>query len=446
MTKLRRLPSNVLAQPQAREATCPACGHHVAVDFFKGRQPLATLAWPKTAAEAVSMRRLALDFLRCVDCGHIYNVAFDYAEVPYSSKPNLMFNQGSNWSAFIRHLHKDLARRLPDGATAVEIGHGDGSFLAGLAQRRPDLRCIGFDPNGAARGCENVELRAVLFDPITDLPALKPAIIISRHVLEHLANPLGFLQKLTFATTQSEQRPLIYLEVPCVDRMIESGRTVDLYYEHSSQFTTKSFTSMLTRAGCDLVHIGHGYDGEVVFGLAELAPARVQMDNAHVAASYQAASMQSEQVIRAQLSDLFGSGERIAIWGGTGKSAAFMNRYQVDAERFPIVVDSDVAKAGTFVPGTGQEIRFRDYLHIDPPEVIIVPAQWRAQDIIEEMERCGITARTILIEHAGKLIDFRVDSHPYRIAEDQSQSDQLAAVEEEVIRDSPQYGLQRRAL
>jgi hypothetical protein len=104
----------------------------------------------------------------------------------------------------------------------------------------------------------------------------------------------------------------------------------------------------------------------------------------------------------------------VAVWGGTGKSAAFMGRYGVDAGRVPIVVDSDAGKAGTFVPGTGQDIRPSLWLKDHPVEVIIIPPQWRAADILGEIERNGITYETILIEHGGRLIDFVHDEHPYR--------------------------------
>ena len=60
------------------------------------------------------------------------------------------------------------------------------------------------------------------------------------------------------------------------------------------------------------------------------------------------------------------TGLRIAIWGGTGESAAFLETHGLDAHRFPIVVDSDPGSAGTSVPGTGQMIRFRDWL-LDHP-------------------------------------------------------------------------------
>jgi hypothetical protein len=103
----------------------------------------------------------------------------------------------------------------------------------------------------------------------------------------------------------------------------------------------------------------------------------------------------------------------MVIWGGTGKSAAFINRYGLDRVRFPIVVDSDPAKVGTFVPGTGQEIRFRDWLKDNPGSIVIIPPQWRALDIVLEIERAGISFKQILIEHHGELIDYFHDSHPY---------------------------------
>jgi hypothetical protein len=90
-----------------------------------------------------------------------------------------------------------------------------------------------------------------------------------------------------------------------------------------------------------------------------------------------------------------------------------MCRYGVDCKRFPTVVDSDRDKVGTFVPGTAQEIRFRDWLIGHAVEVIIISPQWRAGDILAEMTEVGIAAEQVLIEHDGRLIDFHRDQHPY---------------------------------
>lgn len=399
---------------QPRAATCPACGHHVAVMFYQcERQPLATIAWPGSAEAARDMPRLPLDFVRCVECGHVYNAAFDYAAVPYSDKPNLMFNRGVHWNGFIGQIIDKIAARMAPDSLVIEIGHGDGGFLSALSSALPGCRFIGFDPHGATGGEGRLEYRASMFEPARDFPALRPGLIISRHVLEHLINPLRFLQTMSFVAACREERPLAYFEVPCIDRALETRRTVDFYYEHSSQFTTESFTRMIARSAAMVEEIGHGYGGEVVYGFVRLGHCAGQVGHARGADSFRRATEAARDGIATQLAELHRSGRRVAIWGGTGKSAAFMNRYEVDAERFPVVVDSDPAKVGTYVPGTGQAIRFRDWLVDHPVDVVIVPPQWRAADIVAEMAANGIAAAEILIEHDGHLIDYRRDPHPY---------------------------------
>src|SRR5215212_10091069 len=107
-----------------RAVTCPACGYHVAVPFYDGgAQPLATLAWPASIAEARSMSPLPL--------------AFDSRAVPYSDKPNLMFNSGLRWTGHLRSMRQAMLERLTDTPSVVEIGHGDASFLAALSRTRP---------------------------------------------------------------------------------------------------------------------------------------------------------------------------------------------------------------------------------------------------------------------------------------------------------------------
>jgi len=125
---------------QLIDAACPACGHQVAVSFLDSDpQPLATGGWPASAEAAMAMPRLPLDFVRCLDCGHIFNRAFDYALIPYSAKPYRMFNSGVHWSEFMAGVMERLTGFLPKEPTVIEIGHGDGGFLASLAaQARAD--------------------------------------------------------------------------------------------------------------------------------------------------------------------------------------------------------------------------------------------------------------------------------------------------------------------
>ena len=403
--------------PVLQAVRCPACGGRYAAEFLRpDEQPLATIAWPSTAEEAQDMRLLPVRFVQCVSCTHVFNRSFSYDDVPYSEKPNRMFNQAAAWSGFVAGQAGEIARRLGDGAkTIVEIGYGDGSFLSTLAALLPQARLIGFDPNGAPSPESRIETHAALFDPGRHIAEFKPDMIVSRHVLEHIDDAIGFLEEISLQASLADREIETYFEVPCIDTAIAARRTVDFYYEHPSQFTTRSFATMLRLAAPEgsAALIGHGYDGEVVFAFTRLGGDDPRVAVAQDAEAFAEGVERGENQIVEALNGLIAAGNRVAVWGGTGKSAAFLNRYDLDRVRFPVVVDSDIGKVGTFVPGTGQEIRFRDHLLTDPHDVILIPPQWRAADIVREMRSFGIKAEVILIEHNGKLVDFLTGDHPY---------------------------------
>jgi hypothetical protein len=404
--------------PRIISSSCFACGHHVAVPFFYGqKQPLATIAWPRSKAEAQAMKRLNVDFVRCVECGHIYNASFNYADVPYSDKPNLMFNQGAAWSDFIRTQQRTMVEDLPDNATIVEIGHGDGSFIAALSQLKPAATCVGFDPHGATRGNDRVTLYPELFEAEHHMQTLRPNLIITRHVLEHLTHPFGFLQQLNFFAGLYGLNCAAYFEVPCVDRVLETGRTVDLYYEHSSQFTTSSFSKMLERAGVSVLRQGYGYDGEVIFAFVTLGGNEAHYQVAHQAEQFASATKEAYATLRAQLNALTKSGKKNCHLGWNGKVSSVYEFLWARCRNIPSGGRFRSGESGTFVPGQGQEIQFRDVLKNTPADVIIIPPQWRARDIVLEMRKHHIKAEQILIEHEGRLIDFMQDQHPYRKVE-----------------------------
>ena len=396
-------------------AVCPVCAHSVAAAFFDGGQhALATLGWPASAADAQAMAVQPHDFVQCPQCTHVWNRAFSYDAIPYPNNPNRMFNKGGIWKGHLADTRDVLLAQLPDSPTVIDIGCGEGHFVRALADARGEQgRFIGFDPNATPETGRGVEFHARYFQPLQDLPEFAPDALVIRHVLEHLTDPASLVEQMAWAASRSDKPCWLFAEVPCIDRVFATGRLADFFYEHMSHFTTESFRTLMQRAG-EVVQLAHGYDGEVVYALVRLQIPQALRERARHSNAFAAAAQRSRKTIAAQLDSLATSGQRVAIWGGTGKAAAFMHQFGADALRFPLVVDSDPDKAGTFVPGVGQEIAYRDLLKTQPVDVVIIPTQWRARDIAAEMAREGIVAKSILIEHEGGLIDFFADEHPYR--------------------------------
>lgn len=404
-----------MTQTHLIAAPCPACGHSVAAPFFDGGlHPLATLGWPASAAEAEGMARLPHDFVQCPVCTHVWNRSFSYDAVPYRNSPNRMFNAGVIWQGHLAESCDRLVRKMPPRPTLVEIGCGEGHFLRALARAcGPEARILGFDPSTHPETGQGFEFHARLFEPLADVARYAPDAIVIRHVIEHLTDPATLIEQLAWGASQLDKPVWLFAESPCIDRVFATGRLADFFYEHVSHFTTNSFRTLLARAG-EIFELTHGYDGEVVYALVKLGVPAAVKAQAQAAEAFRTGSQARRTAIAKQIDALAASGRPVAIWGGTGKGAAFMHQFGVDAGRFPLVVDSDRDKVGTFVPGLGQVIRFRDVLKEKPAEVIIIPTQWRAADIAREMAREGIAADRILIEHEGRLIDFVRDPHPYR--------------------------------
>ena len=360
------------------------------------------------------MDRFALDYVQCPNCSHVWNRSFSYDAIPYADSPNRMYNKGGIWSGHLAQTRDLVLSKLPLNPTVVDIGCGEGHFVRGLSDAcNGKGRFVGFDPSATEETGLGIEFHATLFEPLTHIADVMPDAIVMRHVLEHLMDPTAFVEQLAWGASTLEKPVYFFAEVPCIDRVFETDRLADFFYEHPSQFSSQSFAQLMSAAG-EIVALETGYDGEVVYALVHLG-----VDHKRTAATGQSHSFLERssancERIRRQLDDLASRGVSVAVWGGTGKAAAFMHQFGVDAARFPLVVDSDPDKAGTFVPGTGQEIVYRDVLKTKPIETLIIPTQWRAKDIIAEMGREGIVADTILIEHNGCLINFLKDDHPYR--------------------------------
>ncbi|HIG12805.1 MAG TPA: methyltransferase domain-containing protein [Planctomycetes bacterium] len=396
-------------------ATCLACGSDKNYQLGHWQEmPLSVINLPRTQAAAKSAPTFELDVRRCGNCGHVFHTRFDPDAVQYKDASNLVFNNGHGWQQY----QKELAQRWfkewnLEGKLVVEVGAGDGEFLDRFRQLGAEV--LAFEPGPDAEACSRLGLRVKQnYFGAGEVAHFSPAAIICRHVIEHMADPAEFLREIRLGAVATEQAPVFLAEVPRIDKALEHHRINDFLYEHVSHFTEHSFRVLFEEAGWDVLAMESGYGDEVVNLAARprsRCSLRVEEPTSHLKSVAESSRRFSESVdthvheLRERLADWQAAGRTVALWGGTGKGAALINMCGLNADKAPLVIDSDPRKQGAFVPGTAQVIRGPGACEESGVDVILICTQWRARDIEHEIrQRLGLEAELFVV-HRGRIAE-----------------------------------------
>src|SRR6185369_355636 len=123
-----------------------------------------------------------------------------------------------------------------------------------------------FDVTGLDPTYEGSNPRVVrqYFTPETGIRA---DAMILRHVLEHVQDPIEFLAGLLEA---NGGRGEIYIEVPCLDWIVQRRAWFDIFYEHVNYFRRADFPRMFGT----VVESGRLFAGQYLYVVADLATLR----------------------------------------------------------------------------------------------------------------------------------------------------------------------------
>ncbi len=393
-------------------ASCPVCSHSVAAPFFDGgRQPLATLGWPASAEAAKAMARLAHDFVQCPSCTHVWNRSFSYDDVPYSDNPNRMFNNGLIWKDHLADSCRLLVRQMPPEPTLVEIGCGEGHFLRALAQACGGKgKVLGFDPSTHPETGQGFEFPRPAVRA-ADRRAERPAGRRRRAPCHRAPDPAGHAAGATR-----------------LGRVLRGQGRLAVRREplHRPGVQDRPARGLLLRARLALhdrlLPHAHGAGRATSSNWRMATTARWSTPWCAWASRTRCASARARPwpSTRGPTSP----GQPSAARSTRSPPAAARRRSGAARARARPSCTSSAwtpraSAGGGLGPGQGRHLRARHRPvprrpEAPPPRRRHHPTQWRAADIVREMEREGIAPGQILIEHEGRLIDYKADPHPYR--------------------------------
>jgi SAM-dependent methyltransferase len=344
---------------------CAICGSVQVQPLIARRDtPVFQNAVYADATAARTAARGDLDFRRCQACGFVWNAAFLSERVIYGETYE---NSQSGSTAFRAHMtgraaagRAMIAGRA--GAAIVDVGCGQAEFLGYLAEAGAGepAKLFGFDPawrGGDGQGPGGACVYRRLFDETEALDGAPADLIVSRHVIEHIPDPMAFLATLRRCCGPETR---LALETPDVDWIRRTGAFHDFFYEHCSLFSLPALDQALARSGFVATRLERVFDGQYLW--AEAIP--VEAGPAQAAAVYEA---RWESIIaRAAATG------PVVVWGAGAKGATFVQMFDPDAARIAAVVDLNPAKQDRYLGGSGHRVVSPEAAAAIAPATILV--------------------------------------------------------------------------
>ena len=233
----------------ASRTACPLCGSHSLYPILQRKNvPVHQHLIFRSQQDAIQIERGDLFIAACDICGFVFNQAFEDRKVRYGDGYE---NSQHASPRYQEHAH-DRIRHLIEtqhirNAQIVEIGCGNGEFLHALVQSNDTNTGLGFDPsysgNDSALDGRIRFIRSFFDATDSDVQA---DVIVCRHVIEHIADPLAFLTGLREALKNSPQARLFF-ETPCIEWILRHQVIWDFFYEHCSYFSRESLRMCLRK-------------------------------------------------------------------------------------------------------------------------------------------------------------------------------------------------------
>lgn len=343
---------------------CPVCNSTSVFEFL--RRDKVSVHQNLLVVDQEQARKInsgTLGICCCRDCGFIYNQCFSPDKLSYGD----LYDNSQAYSDYFYSYLQDLAAYLLRdkkivSSRIVEVGCGNGDFLRLLvADRGTHNVGYGFDPSyvGPSPDMDNrLFFEKRFYGP--DCATLRADVVICRHVIEHVPDPLALLGSVRRALVDSPGAK-VFFETPCVEWILENKVIWDFFYEHCSLFSTKSMTVAFQEAGFRVDTVRKVFGGQYLWleasPILEKSVEYIQDAKTVEKRVNEFASREKElqTAWRVRVQELAEQG-KLALWGAGAKGVTFAQLVDPECRYIDCIIDLNPNKQGKFLPGSGHPI------------------------------------------------------------------------------------------
>jgi SAM-dependent methyltransferase len=358
---------------------CPICQSSSLSDVLKRSNiPVYQNVLINNFEAARQIPRGDLEILECKECGFVYNSVFDTNKVVYSSDYENTQSYSPYFNSYLDDLVETLVKQKGvSNLNVVEVGCGKGGFLRKVVEAGNNYG-YGFDPSYIGPEVDyggKLRFEKKLYNE--ESASIKADVVLCRHVIEHISEPVMLLKSIKKALTHSPQAR-VFFETPCVDWIFENKVMFDFFYEHCSYFNKKSISKAFELAGFEVVSIDRIFNGQYMWlearptednEVLEKRPFVQYADSCSIGFSKNEFDWTRRAMDRVFM---YSESGKTAIWGAGAKGVTFLNLIDPELKYIDCVIDVNPNKVGNFIPGTGHEIIGADSLGDKDLSTIII--------------------------------------------------------------------------
>ena len=340
--------------------------------------------------------------------------------------PNLMFSQYSYKSGVVKayadHCKEmfwfvDTYLNLKENDNVLDIGGNDGTLLYSFLEKKPYLNVLNVDAStnltklSRERGVP--ALNAFWGVETAKTLEKKFKLITSTNVFQHTPPIADFAEAISMSL---DDKGIWCLEFPYWKTNMETLQFDQIYHEHVYFYLVEPLKQLFDKFGLEIIKavkypihggtlrllISKKGDWAACEGVQKLIDDE-QLINEQYYRDW-------GEVIETHISDCNGflrmlkaDGSNIIGFGAAAKGCIFLNSAEIDDTILDVVIDDTDLKQDKFIPGTGIQIKNREYLKDNKVDYILILAH-NFKDVIIESLKEQYTGKFIVLFPQIKII------------------------------------------
>jgi SAM-dependent methyltransferase len=377
---------------------CPNCNENRIEGFFNLKKaPIFSLVTLNTKKAALDVPRKDIELGFCHNCGFIFNRLYDnsidYFRMGYEDQQGF----SKTFMQYLTRISNELIEKYQlQGKTIVEIGCGKGDFINRISKLAGG-KGIGIDPAYEDGRQKNSNLSFFREFYALEHGKISSDLICCRHTLEHIHQTRKFLQ-LIRKSIGTDRQPIVFFEIPEMNRILDIQAFWDIYYEHCSYFNASSLSYLFRTTGFEILDIRLDYNDQYL--LIEAIPAQNHSDKTfEIEESIEDQKTRVHNfktMINVQLSQWRDRLKRMkeqrvktVIWGGGSKAVGFLTNF-ADLSVIDYVVDINPHMENNYIPGIGSKYVQPDFLKEYNPDAVVIMNGMYTNEITKTINEMGL--------------------------------------------------------